>query len=76
MPSIVLEPIVVEGKTLIPQESAGLRLGLKTTSLATAMSRGDLPLTRYYIGRKPWFDLAEIDQFIIKSAVPAGQRVR
>lgn len=70
------EPIVVGGKTLVPKEAAAQRLGLKTTSLATALSRGDLPLTRYFRGRSPWFDLEEIDRIILKSAVPAGQRVR
>ena len=69
-------PVVIGGKTLISKEQAAQLLGLKPASLATTLSRGELPLTRYYRGRQPSFDLAEVERFIISNALPAGQRKR
>lgn len=69
-------PINVAGITLVSHDYAAQFLGMKGPSLSTCLSRGDLPLTRYYRGRSPWYDLAEVEQVILKSAVPAGSRKR
>jgi len=70
------EIIVVSGKQLITRERTAHLLGVKLASLATALSRGDLPLTRYYRGRAPSFDLVEVEKVILSKAVPAGERKR
>lgn len=70
------DEIIVGGKTLISMERAALLLGMKPQSLASALSRGTVALTRYSRGRGSAFDLQEVEAVILKSAVPAGRRVR
>ncbi|MEY2668638.1 MAG: hypothetical protein RJA59_1276 [Pseudomonadota bacterium] len=68
--------IVVQGKRLIDYDRAAAMLGLKPASLSTGISRGQYALTRYFAGRRPRFDVAEIEKLILSKSTPAGQRRR
>jgi hypothetical protein len=69
--------IVTVGKLrLIGHDQAAHLLGVKPASLSTALSRGQIQLTRYPHGRGFRYDLAEVEKLILSRAVPAGRRVR
>ncbi len=70
------EVIVVAGKRFVSHDRAAFLFGLRPPSFASALSRGRLALTRYQHGRGRMYDLDEIEQLILKRAVPAGRRVR
>lgn len=75
-PPQTADEIVVGGKTLVSLDRAAIILGMKSQSLASALSRGTISLTRYTRGRGSAFDLQEVEAVILKSAIPAGRRVR
>lgn len=68
--------LIVDGKKLISRKKLAGMLGMKEQSLSTSLSRGATVLTRYYLGRAPHFDLAEVERLILSKAVPPGQRKR
>jgi hypothetical protein len=75
-PTPLADEIIVGGKKLISHARAAFLLGMRPQSLSSALSRGQLELTRYYRGRSPSFDLSEVEKAIVARAVPAGRRVR
>ncbi len=68
--------IVVGGKTLISRERAASLLGVKPNSLSTALSRGEVKLSRIYRGRAPSFLLDEVEKLVLSRMFAPGERVR
>lgn len=68
--------ISVAGKTFVSHERGAFLLGMMPQSFSSSLSRGRIQLTRYPRGRGFMYALDEIEQVILKRAVPAGRRVR